>query len=268
MGKSCPKPDYRYRRVMFKQPKKLILFFGVCFAAGVFLLTCGIEEYYYLPQVPEINIKPEFNTAATIRLPSLNSYYYALNYSIFYRIYISGQLTSGEINTPSLRSSISSNLSNDFDVIYPNTDPISTSAGTPANTLFKNRNYFELELEGVDIKNLLPVNGGSINVQFPNIQGGYPVLSFNDGTEILLKRSTDLISPEPDRYFRNTSKLSDPEKAISNVNADVAGRSGLSQRYAYVSMYIVAVGLNPVAFTPIYSKPTHISVFKLPDAED
>jgi hypothetical protein len=266
MGKSCPKPDYRYRRVMFKQPKKLI-FYGVCFAAGVFLLTCGIEEYYYLPQVPEINIKTEFNTGATINLPSLSSYYYALNYSIFYRIYISGQPTSGEINTTAIRDSISSNLSSDFGAIFPNTNPISTTAGTPANTLFKNRSYFELELDRVDIKSLLPLNGGNISIQFPTIQGGFPLLSLNDGTEIRLFRSRELISPVPDRYFRNTSELSAPENAISNINADVSGRTGLSQRYAYVSMYIVAVGLNPVAFTPIYSKPTHISVFKLPDVD-
>jgi hypothetical protein len=252
---------------MFKQPKKLKLFYGVCLAAGVFLLTCGIEEVYYLPQVPEVNIQTVFNNGATIRLPSLSNYYYASYYSIYYRIYISGQLVSGVIDSSFLRSSISSNLSSDFDAIYPNTNPISTTTGTPADTLFKNRTYFELELEGVEIKNLLPVNGGNLSIQFPNIEGGYPVLSFNNGSEIRLFRPRELTSPNSDRYFRNTSYLNDIENTVSNVNADVARRSGLSQRYAYVSMYIVAVGINQVTFTSIYSKPTHISVFKLPDVD-
>ncbi|MDR0302806.1 MAG: hypothetical protein LBI04_10915 [Treponema sp.] len=248
---------------MITRPKKLILFCGVCFAASVFLLTCGIEEYYYLPQLPERNIQTQMNTSATISIPPLTEYY-ASNYSIYYRIYISGHPESGTIDTSSLRSTISPSLSSDFDAIYPNTDPTSTTAGTPANTLFKNRNYFELELDGVDINDPLKKSGGNISILFPTDTGGFPVLSF-DGSEIRLFRSKDLISPVPDRYFRNTPDLNDPEKATSNINADVAGRSGLSQRYAYVSMYIVAAGLNPVAFTPVYSKPTHISIFRLPD---
>jgi len=250
---------------MLKQPKKRIFFCVVYLAAGMFLLTCGIEEYYYLPQVPEINIRTEFNTAATINLPSLTGYYYAQNYSIYYRVYISGYSEPGTINTSILRSTISSNLESDYNAIYPNTDPTSTTAGTPADTLFKNRNYYRLELDGVNISNILTTSGGNVSILFPTVQGGYPVLSINNGTEFRLYRSKDLISPEPDKYFRNRLELSDPEKAVSNINADVAGRTGLSQRFAYVSMYIVAEGTNQSVFTPIYSKPTHISVFKLPE---
>jgi len=239
----------------------------VYLAAGMFLLTCGIEEYYYLPQVPEINIRTEFNTAATINLPSLTSYYYAQNYSIYYRIYISGHSEPGTIDTSTLRSTISSNLESDYNAIYPNTDPTSTTAGTPADTLFKNRNYYRLELDGVNINNILTTNGGNVSILFPTVQGGYPVLSINNGTEFRLYRSKDLISPEPkgDRSFRNTSDLNAPEKATANINADVASRTGLSQRYAYVSMYVVAEGTNQAVFTPIYGKPTHISVFRLPE---
>jgi len=251
---------------MLKQTIKRIFFYLVFLAASVFLLTCGIEEYYYLPQVPEINIRTIFNTSATINLPSLDSYYYAQNYRIFYRIYISGHNESGTIDTPSIRNTISSTLASDFTAIEPNTDPTSTTAGTPANTLFTNRNYFELKLDGVDIDNLLDENGGNVKISFPTIQGGIPVLSINDGPEIRLLRSNKLITPKPaDKYFQNTSELNDPLNANANNNADVVARSGLSQRYAYVSMYIVASGTNPIAFTPIYSKPTHISVFRLPE---
>jgi len=253
---------------MLKQSKKRFYFCGICLASGVFLLTCGIEEYYYLPQVPERNISTIFNTSATINLPSIDSFYYAQSYKIYYRIYISENYSQGiEINTSSLRNSISTALESDYNAIYPNTDPTSTTAGTPANTLFKNRNYFELALQGTDANSLLTTSGGNVRILFPTVQGGYPVLSINNGPEFRLYRSKDLTSPEPkgDRSFRNTSDLNAPEKATANINADVAGRTGLSQRYAYVSMYIVAEGTNQAAFTPIYSKPTHISVFKLPE---
>jgi hypothetical protein len=245
---------------VFKQP--LIL---LCIAASVFLLTCGIEQYYYLPQVPEINIRTEFTTSAVITLPSLTNYDYAFNYLIYYRIYTSGHDEPGTINTSSIRSIISSDLAGDYNAIYPNTDPTSTASGTPANTLFDNRKYFKLELEGVDIDNILSKGGGNVRISFPQSLGDYPELSFNDGTPYRLYRSGDLISPEPkgDRYFRNTADLRAFEKAISTINADVSARSGLLD-YAYVSMYIVAKGIHTVQFTPIYSKPTHISIFKLP----
>jgi len=261
------------KHLMLKQPKKLkkrilnLLIYLACLSAGAFLTTCGLEEYYYLPQVPEGNIRTVFNTSATIELRSLTASY-AQNYKIYYRIYISDFSTSS--NETSLFNTISPSLYGDYTVIWPNTDPTSTTAGTPANTLFTNRNYFELELYQENINNILSKNGGNISISFPTAQGGYPVLSVinssNNSTDYRLYRSNNLISPEPDKFFRNSSELSDPNKATSNINADVAGRTGLSQSYAYVSMYIVAAGTNQSTFAPIYSKPTFISVFRLPES--
>jgi len=252
---------------MFIKPKRTIylLFCGILFFASLFLATCGLEEVYFLPQVPEANIRTEMNTWANIILPPLTESY-ALNYKIFYRIYISGNSLSGTIDTSSLRSSINPSLDSDYNYIYPNTVSTSSTSGTAANSLFTGRSYYELALEGEDINNVLSKNGGNITITFPTTQGGYPVLSFNS-TEYLIFRSKDLISPQPtgDRSFRNSSDLNDPAKAISNINADVSGRTGLTQRYAYVSMYIVAIGVNTTSFTSLYSKPTHISVFKLPE---
>jgi len=243
--------------------KKRIFLFCVYFAASVFLFTCGIEDIYFLPQVPEINIRTDFNTTATIYLPSLSSYYYAQNYIIFYRIYISDRFESGTINTPSIRSTISPSLESDFNAIYPNTDPTNTTSGIAANILFPGRYYFELELEGVDINNILTKNGGNISILFSNI-GDKLVLLFN-GIEYPLKRSKKLITPKPsDKLFQNTTEINDFDNAKPINNADVSARLGV-QGNAYASMYVVAAGMNPVAFTPIYSKPTHISVFRLPD---
>jgi len=252
---------------MVKQPKKRTLYLFFCFEsfiAGLFFTTCGIEEYYYLPQVPQTNISVISNTSATIRLPPLSSSY-ANNYVIYYRIYISNYNESGTINTSSTRINISPDLERDFSAINPNTDPTSNTMGTPADTLFKNRSYFILALDGTNINNVLTKIGGDIEILFPTMAGDFPGLLFNGGNYRLF-RSRDLIHPEPDRFFRNTSDLNDHGKAIANINADVSSRSGLSQRLAYVSMYIVAAGVNPDAFTPIYSKPTHICVFKLPDS--
>ncbi|MDR0504065.1 MAG: hypothetical protein LBH16_12190 [Treponema sp.] len=240
--------------------------------AGLLLLSCGLEEYYYLPQVPQASIITRLNTEATINLPSISGFYYASNYSIFYRIYISNYPTESSDN--SQFSSISPNLINDYNAIFPSTDPTNTSASTSVNTNFRNRNYFELCFEDEDIGSLLPSRGGTLSIRFPTQDGNYPVVSlgsFNNNEEIRICRSSELISPQPrlptgqpDLFFRNTSGLSSNENAVATVNADVSGRSGI-QGHAYVSMYIVAVGYDNALFTQIYSKPTHIGVFKLPN---
>ena len=248
---------------MLKQPIKRIFLFLSFFSLSALFTTCGLEEYYYLPQVPEINIITELNTQATINLPSLSGYYYAQNYKIFYRIYISDFQTSS--SETSVFSNINSTLVSDYSAIYPNTDPTSTSMGTSAGTLFSGRNYYELELYQEDINNILSTSGGNIRILFPTAQGSFPVLSINNGPDFRLYRSSYFLSinsswnTDEKRFFRNTSDINVSEYA------DVVPRTGLSQTYAYVSMYIVAYGTNPSTFTNIYSKPTHICVFRLPD---
>jgi hypothetical protein len=67
----------------------------------------------------------------------------------------------------------------------------------------------------------------------------------------------------------NTSALNASGNASGNasatVNADVADQSGISgPRYTYVSMYILAYGMDN-NFSSVYSTPTHIGIFLLPD---
>jgi len=237
-----------------KQPYKIFQTVNILLA--VFLFSCGLEEYYYLPQVPQGNINTTGNTDAIIRLPPL-SQYYASYYSIFYRVYISDFNTLSNIITPGQRTQISPALASDFSALESITNPANSSAVTSVNT-FSNRNYFELEFEETGNSEILPKDGGTLRIRFPTAQGFFPVVSFNDGPEIRLRRSGSLISPQPidDPFLRNTPALN------NTVNADVAARSG---RFAYVSMYIVAVGYDNTQFIPVYSKPTHISIFKLPD---
>ena len=241
--------------------KKLVIFF-----AGVLFTTCGVQEIYYLPQVLS-NIGRDFNTEARITIPSISQYYYARGYRIFYRIYISDHPTTSDISgSPSDRSSISSTLVSDYNYFASLTDSTNTASVPNINT-FRNRSYYELEFEGIrDITSVLTTAGGNVTIRFLGIIGERPVLIIN-GKEYILSRSNGggTFSPVPeDRYFFSSPELNAYGNANSEVNADVAGRSGVSQ-YAYVCMYIVATGQNPTNFTRIYSKPTLISIFRLPD---
>jgi len=229
----------------------------------IVLLSCGVDEYYYLPQVPEISIQTNLNTSAIVNFPKIpDDYYYAACYTIFYRIYASSYSTqsssSNEFNN------ISPNLSSDYNYFLPITNPVNTSATISTNT-FKNRNFFELGFEGTDNVTMLPKTGGTLFINFPTNVSGIPIASINE-VNINLLRSSKLISPEPinELYFQNTQELRDIANAIPNKNADVAGRSG-EMMYTYIAMYIVAVGTNPSNITTVYSKPTFISVFRLPD---
>jgi len=266
MGKLGAKPHSGSRTGAGNKMKllKKLLFLSAAF----FLFSCGIEEYKYIPQIPQGNIQRTNNTEATISLniPSIQQNNYATRYSIYYRIYISNENISSEISGEVLNN-ISSDLSRDFASIFPSTDPADTTGGTSVKALFENRNYFELDFEeGADIKSILTnKSSGTLRLRFPTELSGFPTATFN-GSEYRIIRSGDLISPLPvnDPFFRNTSDLSAYANANANVNADVAARAGISS-FAYVSMYIVATGLDNELFTPIYSKPTHISIFKLPN---
>jgi hypothetical protein len=89
-----------------------------------------------------------------------------------------------------------------------------------------------------------------------------------NGTSYPLYRSNGdgAFEPAPrERYFRNTSELNRVENLTPKINADVVNKPDISgPRYAYVSMYIVVTGTDS-NYTAIYSQPTHISIFRLPE---
>jgi len=231
-----------------------------------FLFSCGIQEYYYLPQVPESNIfDKNLSNRATIRIPSISQYYYATNYSIFYRIYISGE-TPQSVDTTNMNS-LNPELARDYNSLLRYTQTDGTTMTT--KDTFPNLKYYEIKLDGKEAADVFSKNGGTLEILFPATTGSYPTVSLNNGDEIRLRRTImeegNTLVPENDLFFRNTPELNDYANATAEKNIDVSGRSGLSQRYAYVSMYIVAIGYNNENFSPIFSKPTHILVFRLPD---
>jgi hypothetical protein len=256
---------------MKKRPGKFLFVLFCILAAGVFS-TCGMEDYIYLYPVQEGNIDVHLDEGATVRLPSSVSSeaLYFTQFAIFYRIYVSGIPTSAAITSPELMRTISTALYNDYSGIYPSTsnNVASTSVNTSIGSLFSGRRYYELALEGAGIESVLDDNsqGQVLTLDFSSQQK--PTLTLGTGSPYVLWRSTGSgsFNPQPDRYFMNTSELNASVNANTTVNADVADQSGISgTRYAYVSMYIVKVGRDSGTLSNIYSSPTFIGIFRLPD---
>ena len=223
------------------------------------LLSCGIDDIPYLPQVSESGIVRELTNRASIILPPLTDSY-STGYVIFYKIYIISQ-KSGTV--PELIAN-NSRISTDYNTLYNFTDPTKASS-IPSLTTFSNSGFYELELEGVNIKNtILSKTGGRFNIMFEPRPGEKPYI--DNGTRYLLYRSNGggTFNPRPDRYFLSSTDLNDYANAIATVNADVSGQNGVSE-FAYASMYIVAVGTNQ-NFSRVYGKPTFINIFELTES--
>ena len=255
-------------RLMIKK-RFLILFPVLC---AVFC-SCGLEAYYYIAPVPKDSITMELSNTATIKLPS-SSYEgyssYFTNFIIFYRVYISDTNQDTKIDTETLMETINRSLRDDWRAIYPSTDITSTTVNTSIGTLFSNRKYYTLELEGQDINSRLSNAslGATLAINFPTLNGVRPTMAIN-GTPYTLYRTNNggVLKPEPDRYFLNSPDLySSANTQDANKNADVADKSGISPspRYTYVSMYIAAQGQDYLTY--FYSMPTWIGVFKLPQS--
>jgi len=227
--------------------KRFVFIAAVVFLGG----ACGIEEHYYLPQVPSGTFN--LNTEATITLPPnfLSDYHYASGYRIFYRIYLSN---SGSVWYPNTISSISA-LNSDISFFSPFTDPINPVI--ISSTTFANRRFYELS-PGIGTE------GGTLDFEFPTGIGVPPTVSIN-GVKHDLRRSNALNLPAAEQFFFiNTDEINNNEN--SSINADVVIAANNEYAHAYVAMYIVAIGTNPEDQTPIISsKPTLINVFKLPN---
>jgi len=241
---------------------KAPVIFALCILT---LLSCGIDEIPYLPQVSEGVISTEKTSRANISLPSLTGIPYATGYVIYYKIYI---INLRYESVPELINK-NSKISSDYSALKSYTDPTNTSSIPSLNT-FKSRGFYELELEKSNIRNtVLSPSGGTVIIQFPLADGIINKPYINDPDNPIY-RSTDggAFNPKPTgpgyRYFFSSPEMNDYANAIPTVNADVSGQSGVSE-FAYVSMYIVAVGTNQSNFSRLYGKPTHISIFKLPN---
>ena len=244
MAESCEKQNYKTRDLMKVFPVFLLLL-------SFFLLTCGIEEFFYLPQVPESSIKVSMNANATISIPSIDSveYYYFTNYAIYYKLYTGADYYSD--------LSFNTDLRNDYNAFFPYTNPANTTSGGSIDNLFKTRNYYELKFEGESNNSMMPSTGGTLEITFPTSNIEYPYASLRNTSKSNVRLCRSINEPVPDQFLLNS-----PELREDTRNTDVSKRGG---DYVCISMYIVVVGYDNKLFKPIFSKPTFIENFILAD---
>ncbi|MDR2184224.1 MAG: hypothetical protein LBO80_00940 [Treponema sp.] len=212
------------------------------------------------------------NEQVTISLPSVSSSDFT-HFALYYRIYISYSNRTGfSLSANDLRE-INPALYTDYTYLSSYT---STSNTTTVNiaSVMTNRNYQPLYFEdssGGISSGVLTTPGIQIQLHFP--QSGDinnpPYLSLPGNARMKLKRSNGdgAFSPLPaHRYFLNTVDLNSDGNINTTVNADVAAPSGSgATRYAYVAMYIATAGINEQAYTPIFSIPSFVGIFSLPN---
>jgi hypothetical protein len=239
---------------------------------SVFLfVSCGIENYIYLEPVEYVT--SQGSTSARITIPNNSSQEFRY-YMIFYRIYISDQSIDG-ITTSEQRRIINSTLQSDYNYIDPYTinDNISPSS---VGTAFSTRKYYPLYVEIVNPPNapeivsmdriLNSTSSGTIDIVFANT-GPYLRESFSSLGELPLRRSAGFTASPNRSFFNSTGSggLSDESRISETSNVDVERNSSMSSssRYAYVSLYIAATGIDN-NFSSVYSRPKHIGIFRLP----
>jgi hypothetical protein len=221
---------------------------GLLLAVVVLAYTnCGLDDYIALNQVDRSNINVELgNSFVRIGLPSQPLLNYFRNYEIYYRIYASGTPLLGSIPESSL-SVINSFLYSHYTTILPYTNPDNNT--NISGSLFPGLGYHVLN-------NSLP-ESGIIRIDFAET-GTITEPSIN-GTPLLRSSAFSSVLPT-NRFFLNDPELYNP----GNNNLDVQASSSSSTGYTYVCMYIIATGVDN-NYSQIYSKPTFIGVFSLPD---
>jgi hypothetical protein len=268
--------------MMIKRLRSLALALSILPAAlGGGLVSCGIETYKYLQSV-DSGIPRHLNTTAYISLPGGQPNYFRY-FIIYYRIYISDLPVSAEVDEGSM-AQINPALHNDYNYFLSYTNSQSTVAPTAMGTTFTGRKYFPLELEDdISLENVLDNGGRVITLDFSDNPQFKPSLIMGDirseapgapYTRYQLSRNTkDNNAPYADNYYFvnsddvNNSDHISADAGSSRINQDVekGPQSVSGPKYTYASMYILSHGLDDANFTPIYSIPTFIGVFRLPN---
>lgn len=246
--------------------------FFLCVAALVFG-TCGLEDYPYIYPVPQGNIDQELNNSAEVHIPTSNSGTAFSHFVIFYRIYVSNiNLSSTKIGDAAIYPDINPVLATDYNSInlYIDSD---TLVNTNMDSLFQGKGFKYLYLENADIENVLSssVLGNTLKFYFPSqVSNGLPTMTIGSSVYYLMRSTGNgSYNPKPDnyRYFVNNDELWDPDYITPQFNADVVDKSGISggEHYTYAAMFIVAVGIDNSTYSYIYSTPSLIHVFLLPN---
>jgi hypothetical protein len=255
------------------------------YAALLLILTffsCGIEDYRYLPPIDSGNISMNLNTLATVNLPYVDAgaagqFFYFRNFIIYYRIYISDISIQGKVSLAELQT-LNAGLYSDYYYLNPYTTMDNNRSPSAMGSIFSSRRFYQLMVDGnVAIDNILSSGAPSpgtvkpLILDFAQQSGGTipPSLTINS-TNYDLQRYYDpaVTMPIPtDGFFINSTDLQDQANISSanRTNMDVQNKENITgQKYTYAAMYILLFGRD-VGLTPIYSAPTFIGIFRLPD---
>jgi len=241
--------------------KSFIGILTIVFAA-LFFRGCGIEDYPYIEPIPSSNITQVLNNRAVIRIPNSYSDTPFTHFAVFYRIYVSDIPQAS--TTPNSYQAINPTLASDYSSFSSYIDS-TTQVNVNMDSLFSGRGYKYLNLMDYNINNVLSssVLGNSVSFDFSSSKAPTMVIGTNTYT---LWRS--VLDPLPDRYFINKEELWKSENINPTINADVVNKSGIAdgaRHYTYAAMFIAAVGYNTATDSNIYSTPSLIHVFQLPD---
>ena len=235
---------------------------------GVFsLLACGLEDYPVIDPIPQGNITQRMNNYASVPLPNDYSGTPFTHFVVFYRIYVSDILQASTTDTS--YSAINPTLASDYSSFSTYIDS-TTHVNVNMDSLFQGRGYKYLSLQDQNINSILSSDALGSSVVFDFSSSKAPTMSLR-GTVYTLRRADGggLFTPVPsDRLFINREELWRSDNITNQINADVANKSGISdsdRHYTYVAMFIAAVGINPASYSNIYSTPSLIHVFQLPD---
>jgi hypothetical protein len=234
--------------------KKLLFFL----ALPSFFVSCGIDDEPYLEPVDASTVVVTSNTEARVTIAvESGEGDYSPDFLLYYKIYISEASVSGTI-LPADMGRINTTLGSDYSGINTYTTLNTTNRPVFTPTVFSNRNFYPMTVNSSETFS----DSGNITLNFENQSNNasLPSLTLGGGTQTLY-RSTGGGSfvplPENDRRFRNF--ITDLR---NTQNKDVAQGSG---DYSYCAVYIIKRGVNPNTLSAIYSAPTFIAVFRLPD---
>jgi hypothetical protein len=228
--------------------------------------SCGIDDYPIIYPSPQSNIRPVMNSRAEVRVPNNYADTPFTHFAVFYRIYVSDAPQSSI--TSSIYSAINPSLSSDYNV-FANYIDSTTQVNANMDSLFTGRGYKYLYLQGQNINSILSSRVHGTTIEFDFSSSKAPTMTAN-GTVYTLWRSNGngLFNPQPDRLFMNHQDLYRSDYINDNFNADVAANSSITgggSLYTYAAMFIAAVGINPSSYAAIYSTPSLIHVFQLPN---
>jgi len=238
------------------------MFLSAAFCLG----SCGIEDYPFINPIPQSNITQEMNNRAVVRIPNTYSGTPFSHFAVFYRIYVS-DIPQASTTSPTSYQAINSTLASDYNSFSSYIDS-TTQVNVNMDSLFSGRGYKYLSLMNNNINVVLSSSSLGNTLQFDFSSSKAPTMTLGSSSYILWRAEGSGYTPQPDRYFINKEELWKSENINSTTNADVVNKSGITdgvRHYTYAAMFIAAVGIDPTTQNFIYSTPSRIHVFQLPD---